>query len=322
MATYQGITGNTYSTITPALGVGTEGEVFALQGNANLVAKIFKSHCRTDARRRKLETMIGSPFPLSAMQQVTWPTDVLFANGDFAGYVEIKLNQNTSLSEIHVPMGKFKDLRFSDRISIASSLCVAINAVHNAGQVCGDLNPHNIVVDPINKKIVLVNTDSYHITANDGRIFRCTIALGEYLPAEIQHIITGGFTLDNAPLPTFSKESDFFAMAIHIFRLLMNGCHPYSSAVSDSAFQQMPCDSIGSGFTPFFQCAPHLSTPSFAPPITSLPPTIQELFYKAFVLGHQSPISRPSTVEWYHALEYMKTQLTVCVKKKNHQYSS
>ncbi|MCL2165353.1 MAG: NPCBM/NEW2 domain-containing protein [Oscillospiraceae bacterium] len=329
MASYQGSSGTAYATTTPALGVGGEGEVFALQGNANLVVKIFKGHCRTEARRRKLEAMIASPLPPSAMQQVTWPTDILFESGAFVGYAMPRLNQTVVLSDIYDPSGNYKDMGMKNRITIAKNLCAAINSVHNAGQVCGDLNPKNIKVDPTNARVTLVDTDSYHITDLSGKVYRCEVGLPEYLPVEIQQKISNGGTLTTASLPTYSKESDCFALAVHIFALLMNGCHPFSTAVSAIAFQRtpsvtnpQPIDNIKNGFTPFFAAAPNLSIPTYAPSATTLPPAIRDLFQNAFVAGHQNANARPSTVEWFHELEHMEKQLSVCAKNKNHQYSS
>ena len=331
MASYQGKSGTTYVTVTPALGVGGEGEVFALQGNADLVAKIFKSHCRTDARRRKLETMLASPLTPKAMQQVTWPTDLLLENGVFVGYAMPRLKQTVALSDIYDPSGNYKDMGWKDRITVAKNLCAAVNSVHNAGQVCGDLNPKNIKVDPATttKRVTLVDTDSYHITDLNGKVFRCEVGLPEYLPVEIQQKISNGGTLATASLPTYSNESDYFALAVHIFALLMNGCHPFSTAVSAVAFQRMPSvtnpqpiDNIKNGFTPFFGSAPNMTIPLYAPSVTVLPPAIRDLFIKAFVSGHQNASARPSTVDWFHALEKLETQLAVCKSNNNHQYSS
>lgn len=43
-----------------------------------------------------------------------------------------------------------------------------------------------------------------------------------------------GINLQNAALPTYTENTDNFALAIHIFALLMNGCHPFACAVNDS----------------------------------------------------------------------------------------
>lgn len=36
-----------------------------------------------------------------------------------------------------------------------------------------------------------------------------------------------GTTYADCPGPTFTEETDNFSLAIHCFRMLMNGCHPF-----------------------------------------------------------------------------------------------
>lgn len=54
--------------------------------------------------------------------------------------------------------------------------------------------------------------------------------MADYLAPEMQKKISGGITLRNAPLPTFTKATDLFALAVHVFCLLMNGSHPFACA--------------------------------------------------------------------------------------------
>jgi len=311
MATYQGNKGQSYATIEPALGKGGEGSVYSIQGRADLVAKVFTDSFRTEKKKRKLLVMLAKPITSSA---VAWPQDVIFENGKFVGYVMRKLNRPKDLNEIYDPSGPLKSLKLRPRVLMAQNLCAAIYAVHQAGQVCGDLNPKNIQVEP-DYRVTLVDTDSYHLTGTDGKLFSCSVGREEYLPAEIQKKLKIGHTLDTAPQPTFSRESDLFALAIHIFALVMNGCHPFSTAVSPIAIKKQPSitnpqpqENIASGSSPFFVSKPGLTIPTYAPQITVLPKAIQDLFVKAFCDGHVTPGARPSSKEWYDALgQWLKT---------------
>ena len=92
MATYEGKSGQSYTIIEPFLGKGGEGAVYAISGQPNYVMKIYLSGQATETRHRKLLTMLGAKLSLSAMQQITWPTDVVYQNGKFAGYVMPKLS--------------------------------------------------------------------------------------------------------------------------------------------------------------------------------------------------------------------------------------
>lgn len=329
---YVGKTGTKYETIEPAIGKGGEGSVYKISGMPKYVLKVFIDRNRTESRHKKLIAMIASSMPQSALQQVTWPIDVVYHKGQFVGYVMPMVSNNEDLNVMY--SDKY-NCTLSEKITIAMNLCSAINAVHNAGQVCGDLNPKNISVDPQHALVTLVDTDSYHITeANGNRIYRCEVGLPEYLPREIQENMKNGQDLRNAPLPTFTKYTDLFALAVHIFALLMNGCHPFACAVNNnvniaplttsqaSITAPQPIDNICTGFFPFYIKKNGITTPKYAPEFDALPKNIKDLFIKAFVDGHSNPQKRPDTVEWYNALSVMQKNLKVCGNNTRHMYSN
>lgn len=330
--TYTGKQGKKYSIIEPAVGKGGEGSVYKISGMPDYVLKVFADSKRTESRHRKLLAMIATPLSPSAMQQITWPTDVVYQNGNFAGYVMPAIKNNEDLNIMY--SDKYI-CTLSEKITIAKNLCAAINAVHEAGQVCGDLNPKNIGVDPQSAKVTLVDTDSYHITEKGGtRVYRCEVGMPEYLPKEIQVKMKNGLTLVNAPLPTFNKYTDLFALAVHIFALLMNGCHPFACAVSNkvniahlsasqpSVAAPQPIDNICSDFFPFYEKRQGITTPKYAPDFDTLPKFMQDLFVLAFVDGQKNPSKRPDTVTWYNALTQYQQNLSTCSKDKSHMYSS
>ena len=86
------------------------------------------------------------------MQQVTWPIDVVYQNGKFAGYVMPKLS---GAEELNVMYSDKYRCTLSEKITIAKNLCAALNAIHEAGQVCGDLNPKNIGVETAKIAIII-----------------------------------------------------------------------------------------------------------------------------------------------------------------------
>lgn len=180
---YIGKNGSSYSIVEPALGKGGEGSVYKINLMPDYVAKIFIENKRTESRHRKLLAMIDTPLSTSAMQQITWPVDVLYENGAFVGYVMPAIK---GIEELNVMYSDKYKCTLSKYITIAKNLCAAINSVHNAGQVCGDLNTKNIGVDPRSARVTLVDTDSYHITdKKTNREYRCEVGLPEYLAREI-----------------------------------------------------------------------------------------------------------------------------------------
>lgn len=329
---YVGLKGESYSIENTPLGKGGEGSIFRIIGKPDLVLKLFNQDKRTETRHRKLLTMVKTPLSPNAMEQVTWPIDVVYENNRFIGYVMPLIKHVENLNVIY--SDKYL-CTLSERITIAKNLCAAVNAVHSAGQVCGDLNPNNIGVDPHTARITLVDTDSYHITDKAAnRTYRCEVGLPEYLAKEIQDKlhINQGSTLVNLGLPTFTKETDLFALAVHIFALLMNGCHPYASAINNtsninrlsvnqpSIVNPQPVDNIRNCFFPFYEKKPGFATPKYAPDFSALPPKIQALFVRAFVYGGNNPSLRPTAEQWYAALDDYRKQLKLCLKHKEHEY--
>ena len=308
--TYTGTKNTSYTIIEPAIGKGGEGSVYKIAGMPSCVLKVYNERFRTETKHSKLLAMLSTPLSEAAIKQTSWPIDVVYENGQFVGFVMPMLEQGAQLS------GVLCDNNYSlnKKIYIALNLCAAINSIHSAGQVCGDLNPHNICVDPDTTRITLVDTDSFHIKdLNNGNIYRCECGMSEYLPVEVQNKIKNGYYLSNAPLPTFTVDTDNFALAIIIFALLMNGCHPFACAIDitdlttskTSAQAPQPMDNICNGFFPFIMGMPGITTPKYVPSFNSLPKDIQDLFARAFVDGHNNPSKRPTPVEWHMALSLM-----------------
>ena len=313
---FKGKSGTSYKIIEPAIGKGGEGSIYKINGMPNFVLKEFIDSKRTEGRERKLLTMIAGPVSNKIMEHVTWPKDVVYKNGRFAGYVMPKINNNNkSLNVMYKTLKENEKDEFLKKILIAWNFCVAINSVHNAGQVCGDLNPNNITVNPNKGTVTLVDTDSYHITEkNRNRVYRCEVGMPDYLAPEIHEKMKKYKRLDTAPLPTFTRQTDLFALAIHIFALLMNGHHPFTCAVDLSKNcvslpVPQPIENIRNGFFPFYMNRRGFTIPKYAPDFNQLPEKIRKLFIRAFVDGHKNPQVRPDAAEWYNALHEMRLSL-------------
>ena len=218
---YRGTSGVQYQIEEQRLAGGGEGSVFGIQGQPQFVAKIYKENRRTSEREQKLCHMIQYRLTPDQLKQITWPQDVLYDENGFAGYVMPRLDKTDSLVSIYSNGFDNKyDIRY--RVLAAINLCVALKTVHEMGQVCGDLNPQNICInldttDAVNGfHVTLVDTDSYHFTA-DGKTYRCEVGLGDYIAPELQNKMAQGYDLKNVPLPSYTKESDLFALAVQCF---------------------------------------------------------------------------------------------------------
>ena len=332
---YVGASGVYYTIIEPALGKGGEGSVYKISEKPDYVLKVFIDKNRTETRHRKLLAMLNTPLSISAMSQVTWPVDVVYDNGRFVGYVMPETKNNEDLNVMY--SDKYI-CPLNEKITIAKNLCAAVNSIHEVGQVCGDLNPKNIAVDPRTGNVTLVDTDSYDITdKNKDTEYRCEVGLPEYIAKELQEKLkqNKGDDLRTLPLPTFTRETDLFALAVHIFALLMNGCHPFACAVDNNAdnIKQLsysqpsiaapqPIENIRNGFFPFYMKKQHITTPLYAPSFDMLPKNIQSLFIRAFVDGSKDPHKRPSEEEWYNELSVMQQNLKTCTEDDSHLFPS
>lgn len=341
---YRGTSGVQYQIEEQRLAGGGEGSVFGIQGQPQFVAKIYKENRRTSEREQKLCHMIQYRLTPDQLKQITWPQDVLYYENGFAGYVMPRLDKTDSLVSIYSNGFDNKyDIRY--RVLAAINLCVALKTVHEMGQVCGDLNPQNICInldttDAVNGfHVTLVDTDSYHFTA-DGKTYRCEVGLGDYIAPELQNKMAQGYDLKNVPLPSYTKESDLFALAVHIFTLLMNGCHPFACAKEnnvkvsdiaqiqetsfrDSVVAPQPIENIKNGFFPFFDKKDGITTPIYAPAFQYLPEEIQVLFIRTFVEGYEDPSKRVTEDEWIAALKntkFVKRECGANEAKKVHYF--
>lgn len=250
---------------------GGEGEIYNIIGRTDIVAKLYKAGKISPEHERKLVVMVNTPPNACVMSQIAWPQDVLYRNGTFVGFImqKFKLNEDLNVIYEYGSAAKYPDMPWGNKINIAKNLCAVLDEVHKAGHVVGDFNPRNINVDPHTGLIVLVDTDSYHIT-DGNNIYRCGVGMPEYLSKELQVILSRGESLSSCKMPSFTQETDKFALAVHIFQLLMNGVHPFACAVlpsqSSIAFPY-PTDNILNGKCAFLQSIPGLTIPVFAPTI-------------------------------------------------------
>lgn len=319
---YRGLRGEIYNVDTQKLAGGGEGSIHNVIGNDLFVAKIFRPDKRNHEREEKLCYMVQNPMTKEQLSYITWPLDVLYDMNGFAGYIMQKVNNMQSLTALYSE--EKYDLRY--RLLAAYNVCVAIDAIHEAGQICGDLNPQNILInldssDEINAfHVTLVDVDSYHVVT-PTKTYRCEVGLPDYLAPEIQNKMVNGVTLRNASLPTYTQETDLFALAVHIFCLLMNGCHPFACAkrVNGNLYDTMgqmrensnrnsvvapqPIDNIKVGYFPFFHHKDNITVPVYAPLFDDLPEDIRLLFIKTFVEGYKKPEQRATTDEWIQVLK-------------------
>lgn len=333
---YQGLSGNTYAIESAHFSQGGEGNIFRITNDVHIaggnypvgkaVAKIYHPNRVTKELENKLKAMANNPPDPTVLNQVAWPLDLLYNNHSFCGFIMPKLNITNELNELYnYPPAKQKNVTLHQKLIIAQNICAVIEAVHFAGYVFGDFNPHNIGVNVSNGNVAFLDTDSYHFydkTVN--YTYRCKVCLDGYVAPELLNTCANfpqeAYAL--APLPTFTQETDNFALAIHIFKLLMNGFTPYNGI---KTAQRASTAAPGVGNNAIRQdnyCFKPGNKPQAVavPPIDILPRDVADLFTRAFIYGKTDPKKRPSAHEWYKVLGNYDRLLTVCPTNSIHMF--
>jgi hypothetical protein len=303
------------------LGRGGEGTVYAVIGDASLVAKIYGERQRTAGREAKLQAMIARP-PDDAMRRATpphvsiaWPVDVLYDGRQFVGFVMPHRGSGHDIVELFNPRERARlysnfDWRYCH--TAAANLAQALAALHASGAVMGDVNQKNVCVTA-EALVTLVDTDSFQVRGLDGTVHRCEVGMPEYTPAELQ-----GQSLAQVDR---TIHHDAFGLAVLIYQLLMDGRHPFmgvpapeQAAVSDAHLRciregLLPWR-VGSGYT----------LPPAALPFETLDPAVRGLMEQCFVAGHQQPSKRPTAAEWMRALHDAAKRLRLCTRNPQHWY--
>jgi uncharacterized protein YegL len=328
-----GLSGTQYQLDSNLLSDGGEGKIYrVLSGLSKAVAKIYKTGVPTHELEEKLKYMVHHQPGSNVLNQVAWPIDVIYdTRKKFSGFIMPVLSIGNELGEIYRYPSTLK-ISVYQKIIIAQNICVIVSDIHNAGYVIGDFNPRNIGLD-MNKGIVsFLDTDTYHVVdPSQNKVYRCHVCAPGYSAPELlekcaNHISTNPGDKSQAyaktPLPTFTKETDDFALAIHIFKLLMNGFSPFGGIIETLSLSQA---APGTGdaavrqdnycFKPGYK---HCSTA--VPTLNALPQEIIDSFTRAFISSKTDPTQRPSAVVWHSALRKYETGLKQCPRNELHQY--
>lgn len=305
-------------TLGPVLARAGEGTLYTVAGQSNTVAKIFHpTLSELDKKLRKVTAMVTSQ-PSGAIQDdgftvLTWPTHVLSDRQGPVGYLMPRID-TTNAVEIHAlsnPAHRAKPLpdapqwtahaSWSHLLTVASNLCLAVDVVHRVDAVIGDFQERNILVADT-CQVTLVDCDSMQFTDHSGHDFLCAVGRPEFTAPELI-----GRNLSTDPR---GRESDLFALAIHIHLLLMGGNHPFQRGIWTGAGEQPSAIQLAASGDWAGGRNSRLQTHPLAPPITFLPKIIQGLFAHAFTRGATNPAARPTAAQWRSAL--LTIRLTDC----------
>lgn len=324
-------TGRTIRLADRALAGGGEGEVYEIAGYPQKLVKKYRRSADAQKREAKIREMvrIGSCRAFSGAglaRDTAWPLAEIFdQNRRFIGFGMNRIAFSTNLGDLYAyPAAQNVHVTVKDRIDCLISLSDVVGRLHRAGLVFGDGNPDNLKIRD-DYSVCFIDVDSFHFQSG-GVTYKCEVCAPGYAAPELIRACRGS-TYAKCPGPTFTQETDNFALAVHCFRMLMHGAHPFACQRQrkgpGSAPAPKPMDRrVECGETPFFKRVPDYTTPAYAPDLRALPPYVQELFRRAFVDGHNNPKARPTPDEWKRALTRFRGELTRCAHDPTHYFWS
>lgn len=327
MARYYDSKGKTYNLPGSPLAKGGEGSIFEVPGRPDLVAKVY--HPGMDGseianRRAKIEAMVKGSKPSS--DEVAWPQFALYRDArcsDFAGFAMKRISSGKSVNSLYAYPGPNISMR--DKVSLAKSIARLTQSVHSAGHVIGDYNDSNLLI-VASGSVALVDCDSLDIRSGSSH-YPCIVCMPGYNAPEVLRAVKGSNyeSMARKGMKVFTRESDYWALAVHLFRILMNGCHPYHCASLPDLKGSYPAPvkldvRIERGETPFFKSVSNVKIPPFAPDVSALPGYLTDLFEGAFIEGHRDPQKRPDAARWIAALDLYEKELAPCHSNLAHFY--
>ena len=323
MSVYTTATKQTITTLLE-LGKGGEGIVYTVKEKPGQVAKIYYPAQRTASKESKLRVMVARP-PVSLSSgglnhaiAIAWPLDVLYEQGQFAGYLMLKVSKSPDIFKVYHPQLRLKNhpaMDWRHLHAIAKNLAITLDGLHGDGYVVGDINQKNVLVSK-NVQVTLVDTDSFQVKDQGGKLFHCPVGVPEYTPPELQGVHLGSVER--------TEYHDRFGLAVVLFQLLMEGVHPFTGVPVDPAFSatgEFYLYCIKQGIFPY-QVGSKFVPPPHAPRFNTLNPSVQNLFLRCFAIGLHLPTSRPSAREWADVLEAAEKQLVQCKTHPSHWYSA
>lgn len=329
----RGRSGKIFS-LGPEIKAGGEGTVYAVQGDPDIVAKLYHPNTPTDkllSLEKKLSVMVNDkdfePYDNGRLR-FAWPMDILYDNGKFVGFIMPNASGSYEFHELMwtSKQTQFQHYNYNGSIAVAYNLAVIVHYVHSKGYVIGDMNIKNFRFDR-ECHIIVLDVDSFDVTDKQtGAHYKCSVGHPDVLAPELQ-----GIRLDSEHA-RFTKQSDYFSLAVLIFMFLMNGTHPFNaprisietSAKSSSSNNSIMADIIN-GNCPYVRLGTDRQIPKYAPDYEMIPSAVQELFRRTFSYTHSTyreAITNRATPKEFAKILYMflQREKTVCAVDPHHLY--
>jgi len=303
------------------LGGGGEADVFEVAQDPALVAKVYAKGKADAVRAAKVAAMAANrpqdPTERLGHCSLAWPVETLHHDdGRFAGFVMPRISSTShAILRLYNPRDRRTVLPgFTWRylLRTASNLASAIDALHRAGYVIGDLNESNILVEST-ALVTIVDCDSMQVPDGRGGAFLCPVGKPEFTPPELQGA--------DFELVSRTPDSDGFSLAVLIFLVLMEGQHPFSGVWMGQGNPPAIFEAIANGDFAFGGLG-NMSPARHALPFAILPQELRMLFVRTFGEGLNAPERRATAADWHAALERAESALSKCSTNGQHVFSS
>jgi len=288
------------------IGKGGEGTVYVHPKDDNWAIKIYRPEKLDAQRREKIEAICRAQYH-AKVEDVLFPILPIYSTrrrktADIIGFtMQRAKGPYGSLYALMHPKERqcsFPAFTLRDNILVAQRMLRIVHRLHQHKIVIGDINARGFLIRQMagdGQKmghVLLIDADSLQIPAN-GKVYYCTVGVGDYTPPELQ-----GRKLSRGILR--APESDRFGMAVLLFQLMHDGLHPfagyhqgnritYEEAIKHKLYAHAP----NNGMRP---------TRSRIIP-AHYPQEIQDAFMRAFT---GEPDERPTPREWNRLLSGLK----------------
>lgn len=282
---------------------GGEAAVYSVPQVPNAIVKLYHPQVlkkRGSALRTKIEAMSGDPQLVRFKQHpgLAWPRFSVFdEQRKWRGYAMRKAAgvRMNLLAHAMAYREHFPNLDRPAVVAYLLSLLGTLQELHTAGVMVGDYNLANFLCDPNSHAITLIDCDSWQIKAA-GQTFLCPVAAPDMLAPELQGKELGRVSR--------TLESEYFSLAILIFKTLMLGRHPYD-VVGGSG----PVENIRKGYFPYGQGGGGIPKGPWFNIWSHLPFRLKEQLISTFKEGAPDASARTTISAWIEVLSLYQREL-------------
>jgi DNA-binding helix-hairpin-helix protein with protein kinase domain len=263
-----------------------------------IIIMSFKFHRLAELRDRPLAWPLGPIIASKASRGSDLKPNEQIDEDEFCGFVMPRIHDVYGLEDvIAAPRLGTVPVTGKDRIRIARRIAEIVGICHDAKFIIGDINMRNIVVSGKTLTPTIIDCDSFQFTTRAMKKFTTDVGMIDFSsPDLLRRAEQNGGKFAGLER---TRADDCHALAVVIFKLLMNGRHPYDDEHGLPAISDLKRAILARSF-------PYSAGSSSKPPTKreaerygGIDKDVRELFEKAFHLG--MPVE---AADWIGALDH------------------